>query len=158
MIMRHKGCMLMVVFALFLGFVAPVWAGHTSDPLEESYSQHVLPYYNINQSSAAGPVYLSFLVFADTSFNDFSSGGDPIHVYFFDSTCVLRRDASVTLTTNGIAILGLNAPALALPTEGVAFADSGNCVGGTGCFGTPSPAKRFLTYVILVSLTDNTMT
>jgi len=67
--MRHKGSILMVVFALFLGFfVAPVWAERsalqTADPLEESYAQHVLPYYNVS------PGTLSFLVLADASFGD----------------------------------------------------------------------------------------
>lgn len=150
--MRHKGCLLMAVFTLFLGFVAPVWAVHTADPLEESYSQHVLPYYNI------GTGFLSFAIFADTSYTDpanpltTSPGVANVHLYFFDKTCALVRDHLVPLTANDVEFLDLRAPALAgIPNEGVIFADTGAAFSDGG-------NERFLAYMILVNLADGTLT
>jgi hypothetical protein len=156
--------MFMAVFALFLSCVAPVWAGHTSDPLEESYAQHVLPYYNV------GTGWLSYVIITDTSFADFAVtsatkpelGGDPIHFFFFDSTCLFRRDHQVTLTEHGVVVVSLTDPVLSgIPAEGVVFLDSGKQgVGSKGNVTNNSggQGRRFLTYLILVNLTDNTLT
>ena len=161
--MRHKGCLLLVVFTLFLGFVAPVWASHTVDPLEEEYYAHVLPYYNV------GTGFLSFAVFADTSNNDpqfeCPLGRDTacsaqIHLYFFNQDCNLVRDHIVHYTQNDVVLLPLNGPALGgIPTEGVIFADTGFFQAEPVI--TPSASggfQRFLTYIVLVNLVDNTLT
>jgi hypothetical protein len=146
----------MVVFALFLGFfVAPVWALRsalqTADPLEESYGQHVLPFYSI------APGTLSFVVFADTSFGVGSQG--PIHLFFFDSTCSFKRDFTVSLTPNDLKLLSLTDPQLlgVIPTQGVIFTDSGAFnVAATPTGALPGPS--YLAYIILVNVTDNTLT
>jgi len=154
--MRHKGSILMVVFALFLGFlVAPVWADRsalqTADPLEESYAQHVLPYYSVS------PGTLSFAVFADASFGD---GASPIHLFFFDSACNFKRDFTVHLTDNDLEVISLNTHPLlqgVIPTTGVIFADSG----GFDATAVPTPGlaqPSFITYIILVNTADNTLT
>jgi hypothetical protein len=104
--------MLMAVLTLALGFVAPAWAVHTADPLEEEYAQHVLPFYKID----AG--WQSFAIFADTSFNDPAIGCDPgrdtpctaeVHLFFFDKSCNLQRDHVVSLTENDVAVVQLRA-------------------------------------------------
>jgi hypothetical protein len=139
--------MSMAVLALFLGFVAPVWATHTADPLEEEYSQHVLPYYNV------GSGFASFAVFADTSFTDPIATDDTttIHLFFFDKTCALQTDAIVKLTANDVEVVQLSSLS-GIPAEGVIFADSGS-------FSTSDPdGERFLAYMILVNTVDNTLT
>jgi hypothetical protein len=135
----------MAVLTLALGFVAPAWAVHTADPLEEFYAQHVLPFYKID----AG--WQSFAIFADTSFNDPKGN---IHLFFFDKSCNLQRDHIVSLTENDVAVVQLSTLA-GLPPEGVIFAD-------TGVFAGSSDAnkfnKRFLAYMVLVNPADNTVT
>jgi hypothetical protein len=143
--------MLMAVLTLALGFVAPAWAVHTADPLEEFYAQHVLPFYNIDTN------WRSFAVFADTSFTTFGNGS-PIHLYFFDQSCNLARDDIVTLTDNDVAIIELGTGTLVgLPTQGVIFADSGFFATGNSA-PTDLFARPFLAYMILVNLADNTLT
>jgi len=151
--MRHKGSILMVVFALFLGLVAPVWAGllQTADPLEESYAQHVLPYYNVS------PGFLSFAVFADTSFQ---TGASPIHLFFFDNGCNFVRDVTVNLTKNDVELLQLSTdPRLqgVIPLEGVIFADSGAFNTATIPIG-PVPGPAYLAYIIQVNVGEGTLT
>jgi hypothetical protein len=166
-IMRYKGFLLMVVFTLFLGFVAPAWASHTADPLEEEYYAHVLPYYNV------GTGFQSFAVFADTSNADpqflqnQGSGCDPgrdtpcraqIHLYFFNQDCQLVRDQTESLTQNDVLVVPLGSLG-GIPNEGVIFADTGFFQGGAQIGVTASGGfQRFLTYIILVSLADNTLT
>jgi hypothetical protein len=137
----------MAVLTLALGFVAPAWAVHTADPLEEYYAQHVLPFYKID----AG--WQSFAIFADTSFNRFGSGA-PVHLYFFDKSCALQRDHVVTLTDNDVAVFQLNT-LTGLPSEGVIFADTGVFAGSSDDDKFDRP---FLAYLILVNPADNTLT
>jgi len=158
--MKYKGCMLIAVFALFLGFVAPVWALQTAAPLEQSYAQHVIPYYNV---TATSPSFLSFLVLADTSHNDFAVPAT-IGLWFFNQACVFQRDARALLTGNDVFVVSLNSPALALPSEGAIFLDSGNLfnpgVGGACLFINDSGGcgPRYIAYLILVSVTEGTLT
>jgi len=152
--MRHKGCILMAVFALLVGFVAPVWAGHTADPLEEEYSTHVLPYYKVD----AG--WQSYAILADTSFNDPQVGcpagrdtpcSSKIHLYFFNQDCGLVRDDIVTFTANDVVVRRLN-DVSGIPNEGVVFADA------DVLFSLNTTRKRFLAYIVLINPTDNTLT
>jgi hypothetical protein len=149
--------MLMAVLTLALGFVAPAWAVHTADPLEEFYAQHVLPFYKID----AG--WQSFAIFADTSFNDPAVGCDPgrdtpcaarVHLYFFDKSCNLQRDHVVFLTANDVTVVQLSTLP-GLPPEGVIFADTGVFAGSDD---EAKFDKRFLAYIVTVNPADNTLT
>ena len=150
--MRPERCMLMAVLALALGFVTPVWASHTADPLEEHYFAHVLPFYKVD----AG--WQAFAVFADTSFQDPATGCTlpvgthctmQIHLYFFNQDCSLVRDAIVPVSDNGVAFLNLNSVS-GIPNEGVIFADTGTFSDGG--------FQRFLAYLVLFNPVDNTTT
>jgi hypothetical protein len=142
--MRWKGFVFVVMLSPFLGLVGLAWAIHLSDPLEEQYSQHVLPFYKID------PPWISMAVFADTSFNDPGNAADrtaDIKLFFFDQDCQLRRNHLVKLTANDVEVLVLN-DLSGLPDEGVIFADTNLFSDGGN--------ERFLTYLILVNTADGT--
>lgn len=143
--MKGKGFVFTAVLTLFLGFAAPAWAIHLSDPLEEEYFAHVLPFYKID-----GP-WISVAIFADTSFTDPAAAPDgeaDVHLFFFDQACNLVRDHLVKLTANDVEFLILD-DLPGIPNEGVVFADTG--VFSDGGF------ERFLTYLILFNTADNTL-
>ena len=149
--MRREGRLLLAAFFLVVIGVAPVEASHIADPLEEAYSQHVLPYYKV------GAGFFSFAVFADTSFRDpakvtpvpSSPGTANIQLYFFDKTCKLVRQIPVPLTVDNVALVPLH-ELVGIPQEGVIFADTGHFSDGDN--------ERFLAYIVILNGADNTLT
>jgi hypothetical protein len=142
--MRWKRYVFMAMLGLLPGLAGLAWAIHLSDPLEEFYSQHVLPFYKVG-----GP-WVSMAVFADTSFHDPANAADgtaDIHLDFFDQDCQERRNHLVQLTTNGVVVLVLN-DLPGIPDEGVIFADTNLLSDGGN--------ERFLTYLVLVNTADGT--
>jgi hypothetical protein len=155
-----KSVVMVAALALFLGIAAPSWSQDGSlpapqdslaDPMEESYSVHVIPFYKIDQN------WYSFLVVADTSFQVLAvanptggaPGGTRIFMNFYDVDCNLQSDAIVRPTKADSQLFALHDPAAAegqfagIPSEGVILLD------GAG--------SRFLTYILLINTNNNSM-
>jgi hypothetical protein len=128
--------------ALSTGIAAPAWS-QGADPMAEDYTAHVIPFYKIDANWAA------FLVVADTSFQDLTYKGNPIHLTFYNAACNLVSDAIVELTTADAQFFALHDPHDAagqfhgIPPEGVVLLDGHH--------------KRFLTYVLLVNSNNNSL-
>ena len=140
--LHWKSIVMTAVPALFLGIAAPAWS-QGADPMAEDYTAHVIPFYKIDANWAA------FLVVADTSFQDLTYKGNPIHLTFYNAACNLVSDAIVELTTADAQFFALHDPHDAagqfhgIPPEGVVLLDGHH--------------KRFLTYVLLVNSNNNSL-
>jgi hypothetical protein len=140
--LHWKSIVMTAVPALFLGIAAPAWS-QGADPMAEDYTAHVIPFYKIDANWAA------FLVVADTSFQDLTYKGNPIHLTFYNAACHLVSDAIVELTTADAQFFALHDPHDAagqfhgIPPEGVVLLDGHH--------------KRFLTYVLLVNSNNNSL-
>jgi hypothetical protein len=140
--LHWKSLVMTAVPALFLGIAAPAWS-QGADPMAEDYTAHVIPFYKIDANWAA------FLVVADTSFQDLTYKGNPIHLTFYNAACHLVSDAIVELTTADAQFFALHDPHDAagqfhgIPPEGVVLLDGHH--------------KRFLTYVLLVNSNNNSL-
>lgn len=156
-----------VALALVMGLKSPAQAQVSSpaDPLQETFFNHVIPFYD------KGSNMLSIAVFADTSFQDFPPLGAGIDLFFFDQACNVVTDFSIPLTTNDVFLLDLSDPRLAsAPTQGVilattdsiafggtALAVSDTCLVDTDGDGIADAPCFFITYLILVNFNDNTL-
>jgi hypothetical protein len=140
--LHGKSVVMGAALALCMGIAAPAWS-QGADPLAEDYTAHVIPFYKIDANWSA------FLVVADTSFQDLSADGTPLHLTFYNAACHLVSDAIVELTTADAQFFALHDPHDAagqfhgIPPEGVVLLD------GRG--------KRFLTYVLLVNSNNNSL-
>jgi len=123
--------------------------------MAEDYSVHVIPFYKIDAN------WFSFLVVADTSYQDMSPSGSPIGLTFYDATCNLVSDAIVPITTADAKLFALHDPVDAegqfsgIPGEGVILLDGG-AQQGTGP-NNPAVHRRFLTYILLVNTNNNSL-
>jgi hypothetical protein len=111
--------------------------------MAENYTAHVVPFYKVDSN------WSSFLVIADTSFQDLSEKGSEVKLKFYDSACNFKQDAIVDLTTTDAQFFALHDPNDAsgqfngIPSEGVVLVD------GNG--------YRILTYVLLVNGNNNSL-
>lgn len=142
-----------LALALVLGLRSPAQASHMFDPTEETYWNHVIPYYNIL------PGQIALLVVSDTSFNQFPAAAPKgtVDLFFFNQACNLVRDGKVKLSRNDVEFVNLSTPAFAgIPTQGEIFltddADSSLLV-DFDCIDC-----RFITYLLQIDLGRNTIT
>jgi hypothetical protein len=133
------------VLALCLGMAVPAWSG-LADPTLEEYSVHVIPFYKINANWSA------FLVIADTSFQELSHKGTPIHLSFFDNACNYKQDAVVEPTKTDAQFYALHDPTAANGQFGglVDTAPEGVIV-------LDSNGYKFITYILLVNGNNNSL-
>src|SRR5215510_8109581 len=104
---RCKSVVMIAALALLTGIAATAWSQATpslADPMAEDYTAHVIPFYKIDANWSA------FLVVADTSFQDMDPRGDSIELTFYNSTCNLVSDASLTLTRADAQFFALHDP------------------------------------------------
>lgn len=133
--------MIAAALALSMGIAAPAWS--LGDPMQETYTAHVIPFYKIDSNWSA------FLVVADTSFRDLDEDGSPIYMTFYKAKCNFVSDAIVEVTRTDAQYFELHSDYDAagqfngIPDEGVVLLD------GRG--------NRFLTYVLLVNGNDNSL-
>ncbi len=155
-----KSVVMVIALALFLGLAAPAWSqgvtqpapqSSLSDPMQEDYGVHLIPFYKIDQN------WFAFLVVADTSFQRLNvanppggaPGGSPIFMNFYDADCNLQSDAIVRPTTADAQLFALHDPNDAegqfagIPEEGVIL------LNGNG--------EPFLTYILLINTNNNSM-
>lgn len=140
--MQWKSMVMIAALALGVGIAGPAWSG-LADPMMEDYSVHVIPFYKIDAGWA------SILVVTDTSYRDLSHKGSDIHLNFYDAACNFKQDASLEPTKNDAQIFILsdindaNGQFNGIPGEGVILLD------GDG--------NRFLTYILLINPTSNSL-
>jgi hypothetical protein len=112
---------------------------------------HVVPFYKIDAN------WFSFLVLADTSYQDMNASGSPIALTFYDTACNLVSDAVIRITTADAQFFALHDPTDAsgqfngIPTEGVIVLD------GQAEQGAAPSHKRFLTYILLFNINNNSL-
>ena len=100
---QWKSVVMIAALALSMGIAAPVWSG-LADPMAEDYTAHVIPFYKIDANWSA------FLVVTDTSFQDLSEDGTPLHLTFYNAACNLVSDAIIELTTADAQFFTLHDP------------------------------------------------
>jgi hypothetical protein len=144
---------MVAALALFMGIAAPAWsqAQVLADPMAEDYSVHVVPFYKIDAN------WFSFLVVADTAYQDLNASGSDIHLTFYNATCNLVSDADIRITTADAQFFPLHDPTAAngqfngIPPEGVVLLDAQAIQGATPTH------KRFLTYILLINANNNSL-
>jgi hypothetical protein len=144
--MHWQHVVTVAVLALSLGMAIPVWSQQLEDPLLEEYYVHLIPFYKIDAN------WSSFLVIADTSYQDLSHRGTDISLKFFTNTCAYRQDARLEVTKTDAQYYPLHDPSAANGQFGGLLQNAPEGVIVLDGFG-----KRFLTYILLVNGNNNSL-